>query len=101
MSTAVKEIQITLDKKELKSKNLNKLSNEELAAYKRAMDKDFEMKQLKVGDPGFQYDKVVVFTRNDDEPLEDDSWDDDDDNDAGQTVEKVEPVPELLKKKST
>lgn len=36
----VKEVK--LDKAELKSKNLNKLDNEELAAYKRAMDKEFE-----------------------------------------------------------
>ena len=38
----VKEVK--LDKNELKSKNLNKLNNEELAAYKRALDKDFNAK---------------------------------------------------------
>ena len=38
----VKEVK--LDKNELKSKNLNKLDNEELAAYKRAMDKEFNAK---------------------------------------------------------
>lgn len=68
-----------MDKNELKSKNLNKLNNEELAAYKRAMDKDFMAKQLKPGDPGFVYDKVVDFSKNrNDEPLEDDSWGEDD-----------------------
>jgi len=36
--------EVKLDKKELKSKNLNQLNNEELAAYKRAMDKDFVSK---------------------------------------------------------
>ena len=71
---------VVLDKNELKQKNLNKLDNDELAAYKRAMDKDFEKKQLKPGDPGFVYDKVVDFSKNrDDGPLEDDSWDDDED----------------------
>jgi len=35
---------VVLNKNELKSKNLNKLDNEELAAYKRAMDKDFMAK---------------------------------------------------------
>jgi len=54
---------------------LNKLGDEELAAYKRAMDKEFEAKQLKPGDAGFVYDKVVDFTKNRDSgPLEDDSW---------------------------
>lgn len=68
---------VVLDKTELKQKNLNKLGNEELAAYKRAMDKDFAKKQLKPGDPGFVYDKIVDFTKKDDGPLEDDSWDED------------------------
>ena len=39
LDTAPKEIK--LDKEDLKSKNLNKLSDAELAAHKRAMDKDF------------------------------------------------------------
>ena len=73
--TKVSQIEIVLDKTELKSKNLNKLDNEELAAYKRAMDVEFEKKQLKAGDEGFEYDKRVDFSKNnDDEPLEDDSW---------------------------
>ena len=37
------------------------------------MDKDFGAKQLKPGDPGFVYDKVVEFKKNEG-PLEDDSW---------------------------
>lgn len=76
-SKALKEVK--LDKHELQSKNLNKLDNEELAAYKRAMDKEFMAKQLKPGDPGFVYDKVVDFSKNRaDGPLEDDSWGEDD-----------------------
>jgi hypothetical protein len=35
---------IDLNKVDLKNKNLNKLDDEELAAYKRAMDKDFGLK---------------------------------------------------------
>ena len=57
--------------------NLNKLDNEELAAYKRAMDKDFGAKQLKPGDQGFVYDKVVEFQKSS-APLLDDSWGEDD-----------------------
>jgi centrosomal protein CEP19 len=53
--------------------NLNKLDDVELAAYKRAMDKDFGAKQLKPGDTGFVYDKVVEFKKNEG-PIEDDSW---------------------------
>ena len=37
------------------------------------MDKDFGAKQLKPGDPGFVYDKVVEFKQAEG-PLEDDSW---------------------------
>jgi len=33
--------------------NLNKLSDNELAKHKRAMDKDFNVNQLKPGDAGF------------------------------------------------
>ena len=70
--------EVKLDKNELKSKNLNQLDNEELAAYKRAMDKEFVAKQLKPGDPGFVYDKVIDFSKkNDDGPMEDDSWGED------------------------
>lgn len=71
--------EVKLDKNELQSKNLNQLSDEELNAYKRAMDKEFVAKQLKPGDAGFVYDKVVDFSKNRDEgPLEDDSWGEDD-----------------------
>ncbi len=64
-----------LSKVDLKKKNLNKLDDEELAAYKRAMDKEFAEKQLKPGDAGFEYDKVVDFSKDRDAgPLEDDSW---------------------------
>lgn len=69
--------EIDLNKVDLKTANLNKLDTEELAAYKRAMDNNFN--QLKPGDPGFVYDKVVDFKNQaNDEPLEDDSWGEDD-----------------------
>ena len=71
--------EVVLDKKELQTKNLNKLSDTQLAAHKKAMDKDFNKNQLKPGDSGFVYDKVVDFTHNEDDgPLEDDSWGEDD-----------------------
>ena len=66
-----------MSKVEAKSKNLNKLSDNELAAHKRGMDKQFEKNQLKPGDHGFVYDKVVEFNKEG-ESLEDDSWGEDD-----------------------
>ena len=65
---------MNLNKVDLHNMNLNKLDDEELAAYKRAMDKDFGAKQLKPGDAGFVYDKVVEFKKNEGGPIEDDSW---------------------------
>jgi hypothetical protein len=76
LDKAAKQKEVNLKNVDLKTANLNKLDTEELAAYKRAMDNDF--KQLKPGDPGYVYDKVVDFTKNDDAPLEDDSWGEDD-----------------------
>ena len=59
--------------------NLNKLSDDDLAAHKRAMDKDFNKNQLKPGDAGFVYDKVVDFSKlQGGDDLEDDSWGEDD-----------------------
>lgn len=56
-------------------KDLNKLSDAELARHKRAMDKNFNANQLKPGDAGFEYDKRIEFPKGgDDSPLEDDSW---------------------------
>ena len=72
------DMEIDLNKVDLKNKNLNKLGDAELAAYKKAMDKDFGAKQLKPGDPGFVYDKVVDFKNQGGAPLEDDSWGEDD-----------------------
>ena len=71
---------ITMSKNEMKNKNLNQLSDAELAAHKKGMDKEFEKNQLKPGDAGFVYDKVVDFSKmNDDgDDLEDDSWGEDD-----------------------
>ena len=61
----------------MKNKNLNKLSDADLAAHKKAMDKDFGKNQLKPGDAGFVYDKVVDFTKQNDQynyDMADDSW---------------------------
>lgn len=58
--------------------NLNQLDNNELDAYKKAMDKEFLAKQLKPGDEGYEYNKVVDFkNQRNGGQLEDDSWDDD------------------------
>ena len=63
--------------------NLNKLSDTQLAKHKRAMDKDFNANQLKPGDTGFQYDKVVDFGKGGrDSPLGEDSWGEESDGDA-------------------
>ena len=69
---------IVMDSKEAMSKDLNKLGNEDLAAHKRGMDVNFEKNQLKPGDAGYVYDKVVNFTPADGQGLEDDSWGEDD-----------------------
>ena len=69
-----------LDNFDYKNKNLNKLNDKELALHKKAMDKDFNKNQLKPGDPGFEYDKRVTFTRDPNEAaMDDDSWGEDDD----------------------
>jgi hypothetical protein len=69
-----------LDKFDYKNTNLNKLSDYELKMHKMKMDEDFSKKQLKPGDPGFEYDKRVKFDYADDE-LEDNSWDEADNDD--------------------
>ena len=38
------------------------------------MEKDFSKHQLKPGDEGFEYDKRITFEKDNTEPLEDDSW---------------------------
>ena len=43
--------------------NLNKLTQEEIAAHKKNMDQKFLKNQLKPGDAGFQYDKRIDFTK--------------------------------------
>jgi centrosomal protein CEP19 len=43
------------------------------------MDRDFSKNQLKPGDPGFVYDKVVEFKKSS-APLQDDSWGEDDED---------------------
>ena len=61
---------------------MNQLTTEELAAHKLAMDDEFSKNQLKPGDPGFEYDKVVNFSKRPSKPLEDDSWADGPEDDA-------------------
>ena len=57
---------------------MNKLGDDELAAHKRGMDVKFEKNQLKPGQPGYVYDKVVEFKHGEGESLIDDSWGQDD-----------------------
>ena len=66
---------IDIRSKNYKHENLNKLTDVELAQRKRAMDRDFDRNNLKPGDPGFVYDKVVNFERDGSEQYSDD-WDD-------------------------
>ena len=68
---------VDLAKENMREKNLNKLNNDELAAFKGAMDADFSKNQLKPGDDGFVYDKVVDFSKKPGEVV-DDSWDESD-----------------------
>jgi hypothetical protein len=56
--------------------NLNKLSDAELALHKQKMDLNFHKNQLKPGDPGFQYDKRIDFTKKTSQQ-KDTSWDED------------------------
>jgi hypothetical protein len=66
------------DNFDYKNTNLNKLTNEEIAAHKKKMDENFSKNQLKPGDAGFVYDKRIEFTKkadNDDEDEGENSWD--------------------------
>ena len=74
-----------------KKLNLNKLSDNELAKHKRAMDKDFNANQLKPGDAGFTYDKVVDFGKGGrDSPMGEDSWGEESEADAEQEDEEAD-----------
>lgn len=55
---------IDISSKDYKTKNLNKLSNDELAAEKKKMDKEYNKNFIKPSDPGFQYDRVVDFSKS-------------------------------------
>lgn len=91
--TSAPQKDVDLSKVDLRNTNLNKLSDNDLAAHKRAMDKDFNMNQLKPGDAGFVYDKVVDFSKD---PgvggydLDDDSWGEDDGIDEEKQDEDAE-----------
>lgn len=57
------------------------------------MDVNFEKNQLKPGQAGYVYDKVVEFKQNDAESLADDSWGEDDgigEQDYGEDDEDAE-----------
>lgn len=67
-------------------KDLNKVSDHELAVAKRKMDMAFEERRLRPGDPGFVYDKKVDF-----QPTASDagSWEsEEDDSEGGEDGEK-------------
>lgn len=64
--------EINIQDKDYQKKNLNKLSTYELAKEKQKMDVGFNKNQVKPGDPGYVYDKVVDFSK---QPKEDNSWD--------------------------
>ena len=42
------------------SEDMNKLSDRDLQRRKELMDLNFHKNQVKLGDPGFEYDKQVV-----------------------------------------
>ena len=67
---------------------MNKLSDAELKAHKKAMDVGFEKNAIKKGDAGFQYDKRVNFKYKAEEAL-DNSWDEDDEESDDDGVEVV------------
>lgn len=52
-------------------RDLNKATDDELTAAKRAMDASFDKAAVKPGDPTFEYDKRASF----DEAVESSSWD--------------------------
>lgn len=68
---------INLEEHDMDNLNLNRLEDDELDAYKEAMDAQFLQKQLKPDDEGYQYNVVVDFKKQrDEQPLDVDSWDD-------------------------
>jgi len=58
-----KQDDIDISSKDYQHKNLNKLSDAELAREKKKMDKKFEQNFVKPNDPSFVYDKVVDFSK--------------------------------------
>jgi hypothetical protein len=72
----VKEV-IDIKAPEYQNKNLNKLSDVELAKHKKAMDKEFDKNFVKPNDKNFVYDKVVDFGKSNEIGGQDDSdgWD--------------------------
>ena len=60
-----------------KNTDLNKCTDEELAAHKAAMDVKFMKNSVRPGDPGYKYDVRVKHEYNADDAL-DNSWDEDD-----------------------
>jgi len=68
-------VQKDYSKFDYKNTNLNKLSDQELAAHKKNMDKGFNKNQLKPGDEGFEYDKRIDFSKMAAQHADqDDSW---------------------------
>ena len=52
------------------------------------MEKGFTANQLRPGDPGFEYDKVIDFSKADPGELDDDSWEESGDE-GGAGVQKA------------
>ena len=57
------EADIDITSKQYQNKNLNKLSDYELAKEKQKMDTKFNQNFIKPTDPGYVYDKVVDFSK--------------------------------------
>ena len=73
------DLAVDIKSKEYQNKNLNKLSNGDLQKEKRKMDAKFNENALKPNDPGFVYDKVVDFSR---EQRQTNPWDNNKDQDS-------------------
>lgn len=75
---------LDIGSKDYKLKNLNKLSDLELAREKQKMDIKFNENFVKPNDPKFVYDKVVDFSK---QAKDDNSWDNEEEEDYTQEWE--------------
>jgi hypothetical protein len=70
--------------------NLNKLGSAELGMHKQAMEVDYTKNAVRPGDPGFEYDKRIDFSKKTAAANEADSWDEDDDKDYSENYSEYE-----------